>query len=305
MKNQNVKICMKDVIPDRVIAKMGFPKRLEVSTHKENLLLSCSMAKKIEVPKDIVLSSNDFIAIGLYLAEGTKYYSPNKTFKHSGEIVFVNSDPNCVSFIKNLLIKLGVKNEKIRWKIGLNINYKDSIAKNELWNYWMGRVQVNKHSHRPKWLYYSGKIGGRITSNTSKNGCFHIFYSSVIFRNVFLNLVYGVFSQSIKEKSKEKLALILKGFFAGDGSVNYCAKYYRKQVEFLTNDLVLLEQIRAGLKILGLKSIKETWPESTKTHTKALRIYNQHDFKILAHYDIPNLLTYKKETFSKIMRSIE
>ena len=100
------------------------------------------------------------------------------------------------------------------------------------------------------------------------------------------------------------MALILKGFFAGDGSVDYSAKYKREQVEFLTNDAVLLNKIKKSLKILGLTSIRETWPESTKTHTKSLRIYNKHDFKILAEYDIPNFIGYKREIFSKIINSL-
>lgn len=89
-------------------------------------------------------------------------------------------------------------------------------------------------------------------------GCFHIFYASTIFRSFFLNFVQKVFDDCIKNKSKEKLALILKGFFAGDGSVNYSKKYNRKIVEFLTNDLELSNKIRKSLEILGLTSIKET-----------------------------------------------
>ena len=135
-------------------------------------------------------------------------------------------------------------------------------------------------------------------------GCLHIFYASTIFRNFFLNFVERIFDDSIKSKSKEKLALILKGFFAGDGSVDYSAKYKREQVEFLTNDIILLNKIKKSLEILSLTSIRETWPESTKTHTKSLRIYNKHDFKILADYDIPNLIGYKRKIFAKIMKSL-
>ena len=132
----------------------------------------------------------------------------------------------------------------------------------------------------------------------------HIFYSSTIFRNFFINFVQKIFDSSIEDKSEQRLALILKGFFAGDGSVNYSDKFKRKQVEFLSTDASLVEKIRKSLQILGLTSIKETWPERTKNHTKSLRIYNKHDFRILAHFEIPDLVDYKRKTFSKIINSL-
>ena len=98
--------------------------------------------------------------------------------------------------------------------------------------------------------------------------------------------------------------MILKGFFAGDGCVNYSRKFNRKQIEFSSNDLELSNKIRQALKILGLKSIKETWPEYTKNHTKSLRIYNVHDFKVVEEFDIVNLIDYKRKTFSEIIDSL-
>ena len=224
--------------------------------------------------------------------------------KHSGEIVFVNSHPNCMILVCRLLNKFGISTKNLKWKIGLNTNYKDDINKDDLFDYWLNKINLDKNSARPNWLYYSGKVGGRISNNTGKMGCLHIFYASTIFRGIFLNFIEKIFDDAIRTKSKEKIALILKGFFAGDGSVDYSNKYSREQVEFLTNDPILLNKIKKSLEILGLISIRETWPESTKTHTKSLRIYNKHDFKILADYDIPNLINYKREIFAKIIDSL-
>lgn len=74
-------------------------------------------------------------------------------------------------------------------------------------------------------------------------------------------------------------------------------------VDFACNNLVLIEQIRTGLKILGLKSIKETFPERTKVNNKSLRIYNLHDFRILHKYSILSLLPYKEQIFLKLLNT--
>lgn len=302
--NIKTKISIKEFIPNKIIPKQGHIKKLEIIEKDSNIILSSFCCRNFVLPKKICLNSNDFIAIGLYLAEGTTYCNLNKKTKHSGEIAFANSNPDSVIIVCKLLNKFKISTKNLKWKFGLNINYKGKIKEEELFGYWIKKINVAKDNSRPKWLYYSGKIGGRLSNNTSKMGCFHIFYASTIFRSFFLNFVQKVFDNCIKNKSKEKLALILKGFFAGDGSVNYSEKYNRKIVEFLTNDLELSNKIRKSLEILGLTSIKETWPERTKTHTKSLRIYNKHDFKILAHYDIPNFVDYKRETFSKIINSL-
>lgn len=300
----NVKISVKEFVPIKIVPRCGSIKKLTLTENGLDLILSSPYCRDATLPKNISLNANNFIAIGLYLAEGTTYCNPYKKIKHSGEIAFANSYPNCVVLVCQLLNKFGISIKNLKWKVGLNINYKDSINKEDLFNYWIDKVKLNQNSARPNWLYYSGRIGGRISNNTSKMGCLHIFYASTIFRSFFLNFIEKIFDDSILSKSKEKLALILKGFFAGDGSVDYSAKYNRKQVEFLTNDAVLLSKIKKSLEILGLTSIKETWPESTKTHTKSLRIYNKHDFKILGKYDIPNLVHYKREIFSKIIDSL-
>lgn len=296
-----VRLNLKEFCPAKIIPKQGELKKLSVVTNGINLILKTSHCKEITIPHHICLDENSFIAIGLYFAEGTKYINLDKKTKHCGEIAFANSELNCILLVCELLDRLGINLASIKWKVGINVNYKNEIDKENLFNYWTSKTNLSKNSSRPKWLYYSGRINGRLSNNTSKYGCFHIFYSSVIFRNFFLNFIQKIFEDSIKNKSKVELALILRGIFAGDGNVDYSLKYNRKQVEFCCNDLRLLENIRKSLKILGLKSIRETWPESTKTHTKSLRIYNKHDFKILQKYDIPNFTKYKKKDFKKII----
>jgi len=296
----NIKINIKEFIPIKIVPRCGPIKRLTLRENRCNLVLSSLHCRDVILPKNICLNSNDFVAIGLYLAEGTTYCNLDKKVKHSGEIAFANSYPNCVVPVCRLLNKFGISTKNLKWKVGLNINYKNNVNEKDLFNFWVNEVNLDKNNARPAWLYYSGRIGGRISNNTGKMGCLHIFHASTIFRSLFLNFIEKIFDDAIKTKSKEKLASILKGFFAGDGSVDYSAKYKREQVEFLTNDADLLNKIKKSLEILGLTSVRETWPESTKTHTKSLRIYNKHDFEILAKYDIPNLIDYKRETFSKI-----
>ena len=300
----NIKIKSKEFIPTTIIPKMGPIKKLEIIENGDSLRLSIPRCRNVNIPTNICLNSNDFIAIGLYLAEGTTYCNPNKETKHCGEIGFVISHPNCIILVCKLLNKFKISTKSLKWRVGLNINYKNQTSKEDLFNYWIKKVKLDKNNSRPKSIYYSGKIGGKITTNTGKMGCLHIYYASTIFRNFFLNFINKTLNDCIKNKSKEKLALILKGFFAGDGCVNYSSRYNRKQVEFSANDLELSDKLRKSLKILGLTSIRETWPEFTKNHTKSLRIYNVHDFRILAYFDIPNLINYKRKTFSKIMNSL-
>src|SRR3989338_1093922 len=302
--NVKTEIKIKELIPAKLIPRSGSIKNLDIKEKHSTLILNTTRCREVTLPKYIIMDSEDFIAIGLYLAEGTTYCNLNKKIKHSGEIVFVNSNTNCVSIICKLLGKLCINKKNLKWKIGLNINFKANINKDKLYNYWVREIGLGRNNSRPNWLYYSGKIGGRLSSNTSDKGCLHIFYSSTIFRNFFINFVQKIFDNSIEDKSEQRLALILKGFFAGDGSVNYSDKFKRKQVEFLSTDASLVEKIRKSLQILGLTSIKETWPERTKNHTKSLRIYNKHDFRILAHFEIPDLVDYKRKTFSKIINSL-
>ena len=267
------------------------------------LSLSSLRCKEVILPRIIYLTYADFVAVGLYLAEGTTYFNLDKKYNHDGEVSLVNSHPECINLFCNLLGKFNISMKKLKWKIGLNINYKKSTDQKTLINYWVHNVSIEKTASRPTWLYYSGKIGSRITSNTGRMGCLHLFYASTIFRSYFLNFIDAMFNDAIRNKSKEKLALILKGIFAGDGCVSYSAKFKREQVEFLCTDPILFNKIRKSLEILGLNSIRETWPEKTKTHTKSLRVYNKHDFLVLSEYGIPNLIGYKKENFSKILGS--
>ena len=301
----NVKINVKEFIPTKILPRCGSYKELTTLEEGDTLVLSSIRCRQVILPNRIYLSADDFVAIGLYLAEGTTYFNLDRKYNHDGEVSLVNSHPKCINIFCNLLTKFNVNVNKLKWKVGLNINYKDSTAQQTIINYWINEVGLDKTNLRPTWLYYSGKIGSRITSNTGRMGCLHLFYTSTIFRNYFLSFINNLFEDAIKTKSKEKLALILKGLFAGDGCVSYSAKFKREQVEFLCNDSVLLENIRKSLEILGLRSIRETWPESTKTHTKALRIYNRHDFLVLADYDIPNLLAYKRQNFQKILGTFE
>jgi len=302
--NVKTKIKSKEFIPLTIIPRRGSLKKLKIIERGDSLILFAPRSKSVNIPKNIYLTSDDFISIGLYLAEGTTYCNINNKTKHCGEIGFVISHPHCILLVCELLNKFKISTKSLKWKVGLNINYKNKISNGDLFNYWIKKIKLDKNNSRPKSIYYSGKIGGKISTNTGRRGCLHIYYASTIFRNFFLNFINKELNDCIKNKYKEKLALILKGFFAGDGSVNYSDKYDRKLVEFLTNDLELLDKIRKSLSLLGLTSIRETWPEFTKNHTKSLRIYNEHDFRILNYYDVPNMINYKRKTFSKIINSL-
>tara|TARA_Y100000310_G_C20597192_1_gene771127 strand:+ start:93 stop:992 length:900 start_codon:yes stop_codon:yes gene_type:complete len=295
------KIDVKNIIPKQLIPRSGKLKKINFKKLNGNYSLTSPRCQEVVLPTEIYLESADYVAIGLYLAEGTKYFNLTNIIKHCGEIAYVNSYPECINPIINLLNKFNIKSSDLKWKIGLNINFKSNINSNTLIKYWIKNTNIELRNSRPQTIYYSGKVGGKISNNTNKYGCLHIYYASTILRGVFLNFINVIFNHCINAKSKDKIALILKGHFAGDGSVNYSKKYNRKQVEFICNNFQLINKLKKSLKILGLTSIKETWPNRTKTHSKSLRIYNNHDFKILKKYDILSLLEYKRKTFSKIL----
>ena len=44
-------------------------------------------------------------------------------------------------------------------QIGLNINFKNSVDIEKLHNYWIFSLNLNPAKKRPKWIYFTGKIG--------------------------------------------------------------------------------------------------------------------------------------------------
>lgn len=96
--NIKTKIQIKEFIPATIIPRNGPVKKLEIMENKDNLILNSPHCRRVVIPKNIYLNSNDFIAIGLYLAEGTTYCNLNDKTKHSGEIAFANSNPDSVIF---------------------------------------------------------------------------------------------------------------------------------------------------------------------------------------------------------------
>ena len=291
-------------MPKEIIPRNGNPRPLIVEIDSESIALSCKRCKPIFLKKEIYLGSDEFQGIGLYFAEGTKYYNPHRRTHHCGEISFSNSNHQSILKITKLLNQFGINNKDLRWRIGLNINLNNTISSEELTNYWISKAHLDKKRIRPNGFYFSGKLGKSLSKNPGKKGCLHIHYASTILRNVFTSFITRKLDESIMEKSKWKSSMILSGFFAGDGSVTYSKKHNGRQVEFICHDHILIEKLRNCLKILGLQSIKETWPDETKTHSKALRIYNKHDFKILEKYKILDLIPYKREKFKQLLRSL-
>jgi hypothetical protein len=311
MKINNInlsKISLLQYIPAKIMSRTGkfFLTKIvkKASSKASSIILSTSSKRNsISLPSNICFEPDDFIAIGLYFAEGEKYTNAPGISKHSGQISIANCDVNAIKIYCKLLNKLNISTNELHYKIGLNINFKNSVDIEKLHDYWISSLSLNSAKRRPKWIYFTGKIGSYRDISTSEKGFIELYYGSTIFRGFFLNFIYSLFDLCIDKRHKEELSLILKGFFAGDGCVHYSKNPRRKQIDFLNKDAILLEKLRKSLQILGLNSIRETWPERTKAHTKSLRIYNYHDFKILEHYNIVTLIDYKKETFEKLMKS--
>ena len=150
--NIKTRINLKEFIPAKLIPRSGSIKNLDIKEKHSTLILNTPQCREVTLPKYIIMDSEDFIAIGLYLAEGTTYCNLNKKIKHSGEIVFVNSNPNCVSIICKLLGKLDINKKNLKWKIGLNINFKANVNKDKLYNYWVTEIGLGRNNSRPNWI---------------------------------------------------------------------------------------------------------------------------------------------------------
>jgi len=294
---------LKKYIPKEVIPKQGNNKKLRVKNDEDiYFVLSCKKSKKeIKIPQKIILDEQDFIAIGLYLAEGYTRVNFNAKYFHDGSISFAGSDQKMLDPICDFLNKFLISKMQLSWKIGLNRNLQRKPQ--EAINFWIKNLELNKNTLRKTSFYLTGTLHKKVPISTGQHGCVHLFFSSVVFRSFFLSFIQKIFTECLEKKDKTRLALILKGFFAGDGNVNYCKKHNRKMVDFACNNITLINQLKKALQIIGLRSVKETFPERTNVNNKSLRIYNLHDFKILNKYKIPCLLNYKKETFSKLLSS--
>ncbi len=290
-------------MPRIVIPRRGKLKSLEVAESNEKIMLSSDhCSKKFVINRFIDFKKNDFVAIGLYLAEGNKAVSTKGKTRHSGEISFTNSYLNSVKCFLSLMENFGFVVSDFSWNIGININYYDGDLAPMI-GYWSRNLGLPLNKMRK--ASFSGVKGGRLSDNTFEFGYLRLSYASVVFRSIFLYFINKIFGEVINSNDKISLANILRGYFAGDGHVSSGRNslYNRRQIEFLCNCQSLFYRIYNSLLILGLTNIKQTYPEKTKTHTKAIRIYNKHDFFILNRYNIPSFVDYKSKNFDYLINS--
>ena len=293
-----MKIYLKDYLPLEIIPRSGPIKFLSIK-EKDNLLIlnAKKCRKQIILPKTIDLEDKDIIAIGLYFVEGNKKIGKGITY-HSGELAFINSDIESLKLFLNFMKNFRLNEKDFKWGIEFNRNFKGKINKSDIITYWIDELGLDLKNLRPKWLNYTGTIGSKIPPSSNKYGCLRLSYGSVILRNVLINFINKTFDDFILDKDTKNLSFILAGYFAGDGHVSYYKKSRgRKQVEFLCNDSILMDRLKIALELIGLKNIKKTNPEFTKTHSHALRIYNKPDFMLLYENKILDIIPRKRDTF--------
>ncbi|MAG52519.1 MAG: hypothetical protein CMH62_00985 [Nanoarchaeota archaeon] len=153
-----MKIDLMKYIPNKIIPKQGNLKEFSISEHNSNLLLFYKgCRKKILLPRFVNLSEEDFVAIGLYLAEGQKYVNLDKKYHHSGEIDFSNSELISLELFCKFIKKLNISSKEFRWEIVLNVKRK-FIDKSLLLNYWVENLNLDFEKRRPKSVRYSGSL---------------------------------------------------------------------------------------------------------------------------------------------------
>ncbi|MFH1840338.1 MAG: LAGLIDADG family homing endonuclease [Nanoarchaeota archaeon] len=298
-----MKLNLIEYIPNKIVPKKGeITKKLKIVESNDYYQLEAFRCNSILLPKKIFLDERDAISVGLYFAEGYKTSKVSSINNHRGEINFTNSELISLRLFLRFMSKFNIKSKDFSWEVGQNINFRN-IKKEEIFNYWIKTLKINPDKSRKKWFRYRGVVGGKIYHNDIF-GHVQLSFASVIFFNFFINLINKVFGEAIKSKDKKTLALILKGYFAGDGSVSHSKNLMdRRQVDFLCNDHELRNKLKKSLEIVGLKNLKETDPINTKAHTHSIRIYNKNDFLILKEYGILDLIPKKRKIFKRIINS--
>ena len=294
-------ITLSDYLPDLVIPKQGRSKVLRVKSSKRKLLLSCKKSRKnISISKEITLSNSDFVAIGLYLAEGYTKVNKKAIYNHDGSVTFVGSYKEMLIPFCDLLAKLGVQKRYLKWRVGINVNIEKRDSK--ILYYWSREINLSIYNLRTSSIYRTGTLG-KSTIRSGKNGCVHIFYPSVVFRSFFIYFIHKIFEESLLSRNIPELSLILRGFFAGDGCVYFDKRYNTMFVDFASNNPELISNLRKALTIIGVNVIKETYPEFGKSNNKSLRMYSKSDFDVLNDHNIINLLGYKAKIFHNLLES--
>lgn len=298
-------INLKDYIPLEVIPRQGNVKPLNVIEGHSSLQLNARNCRKsLILPKFIEFNDNDFMAIGLYLAEGQKFVNLDRKTHHTGEIDFAMSELNCLELFCNFIEKIGISRTELKICVNLNINFKYQISEEEVLDYWIKSLNLTRASLRPtSRVSYTGTQGKKISTCTGKHGCLHLTYASIIFRSFFLNFINKIFDEAIASKNISVICLILKGFFAGDGHVEYSIKPKRKGLYFCNQNHAFIKKLINSLQILGVNSYFITDPNNLKTNGKSLVIAKYSYMKILIDYEITDLISYKKEKSLALMNS--
>src|SRR3989344_5075835 len=298
-------IDLKEYIPNKIIPRIGKLKSLKVSENNNKLILRAKDCRKvITLNRFTNLSNEDFIAIGIYFAEGQRRINLNKQIHHSGEIAISNGDLKCLQIFCNLMEKLGIKRTEFKVYAGLNINLKEKISQREVLDYWLSSLNLTKACLRPNYNFtFTGTKNKKVPTCTGFYGCLNMAYASVIFRSFFLYFINKIFIDCINAKNKQYISLILKGFFAGDGHVEYSYKPRRKGLYFCNKDDKFISLLVKSLELLGINSYFITDPNKTKTNSKSLVVAKYSYMKILIDYKITDLINYKKEKARELINS--
>jgi hypothetical protein len=207
MKINNInlsKLSLLEYVPAKIMSKTGKYFLSETIKKDSSFILSTSSNRNsIILPSTLSLEPEDFIAIGLYFAEGEKYTnSPGKT-KHSGQVSISNNNLRVLSYYCSLLAKLNIPIADLHYRIGLNVNYKDVVNASSLLHYWITSLKLNSEKKRPKWICYTGKLGNYKDISTSDKGFIDIYYASTVFRGFFLNFINKIYDICLDNNFKE------------------------------------------------------------------------------------------------------
>ena len=236
---RNQKICLKEVVPSKVICKDDIEKSFELHSEDIGNYLDLSYftgiynskglvgkrKRRLLIPKHIRRNQETFEVLGLLQAEMGK--------QHDGKIVFCNHEYKLINkVIKWFEREFDLPKDSWKWYIKVNINdpsdenYKKEVEEKVI-NYWISKMGLSLEWSYPKKVSYI-----KNTKNTKLGfydyGTLIIEMGSNLFSQILKNFVKNI-TQSILSYEKDEIRYFMRGIIAGESNVeiNQESRHYR------------------------------------------------------------------------------
>ncbi len=203
----------------------------------------------------------------------------------------MNSEPRLINLFISFLKYLGIKKERLSFRIIFNkkILFKMKINKKDLEKnskiFWNKIANVEQNNYRK--FNYSGTLKGSLRKESPIYGSLAIEYCSTIFR-AFLKELLKETKNNLT--NKKEITAYLRGFIAGEA---YVGKKDR-EIQIASTDL---EELNFVKELFNKINIKCSISKETSTSPPRIIITNLKSFLILESFGIFKFHPLKKEIY--------